>query len=195
MSPLSPPLPFQALRCWGDTRGKTMRWCPELVASLWGALWLVTPLVGGRPVCLEKVRGDTKNLTRTLSTRIQQLQLLPLPLRIPELEELPGEGAPEGLVAMAQRLQFFQFLLTQLATAGHQPLTQLANDLENLASLLVTMATQLGCPQVGLEPPPLMDPPSEVLVRAPHTVTTLALGRLRGCLDGIATQLGGHLLC
>ncbi|XP_063999004.1 leptin-like [Pogoniulus pusillus] len=172
-----------------------MRWCPELVVSLWGALWLVPPLVCARPVRLEKVRGDTKNLTRTLSTRIQQLQLLALPLRVPELEQLPGEVAPEGLVAMAQRLQVFQFLLTQLATSGHQPLSQLANDLENLASLLVTMATQLGCPQVALESPPSMDPASEVLVQAPHTVTTIALGRLRGCLDGIATRLGGHLLC
>lgn len=51
-----------------------MRW-PGV--SLWGLLWLWVPLAGGRPVRLEKVRADTRNLTRTLSTRIQQLQVRP----------------------------------------------------------------------------------------------------------------------
>lgn len=50
-----------------------MRW-PGVV-SLWGVLWLWVPVAGGRPVRLEKVRADTRNLTRTLSTRIQQLQV------------------------------------------------------------------------------------------------------------------------
>ncbi|XP_025905569.1 staphylococcal nuclease domain-containing protein 1-like, partial [Nothoprocta perdicaria] len=41
---------------------------------LCGLLWLWLPLARGRPVKLEKVKADTRNLARTLSTRIQELQ-------------------------------------------------------------------------------------------------------------------------
>lgn len=312
-----------------------MRW-PGV--SLWGLLWLWVPLAGGRPVRLEKVRADTRNLTRTLSTRIQQLQvrpgggregqgglggcpppsqghpigftacpmspkgggwavrwgalrprvvaagagggtrhddtqhgvggsvlqigggvpreghpwlgwgtlcpkgcpglsvggslhpswgggsprrvshsrggrtpargagsgchaftpppqLFPLSLKISGLEAIPGEGAPEGLGAMDHRLQLFQRLLGGLA-AGNLPLAQIANDMENLRSLLAALATHLGCPPLRTPPGPPGPPGlSDLLVEAPHTAAGLALARLRVCLDGIAARLDGLLAC
>ncbi|XP_074428699.1 leptin [Larus michahellis] len=168
-----------------------MRW-PGV--SLWGVLWLWVPLATGRPARLEKVRGDTRTLTRTLSARIQQLQLFPLGPQISGLEAIPGGAAPEGLGAMAQRLLLFQRLLGALA-AGHPPLAQVANDTENLRSLLAAMAAQLGCepPRAPPSPPPLALPPP--LAEAPHTAAGLALARLRLCLDGIARRLDGHPAC
>ncbi|KAM9293683.1 leptin [Morus bassanus] len=160
--------------------------------SPWGLLWLWVPLAAGRPLRPEKVQADTRNLTRTLSARIQQLQLFPLSLTISGLEAIPGEGAPEGLGAMDHRLQLFQRLLGGLAAAG-LPLAQVANDMENLRSLLGALAAHLGCrpPRAPPGPPAL----PELLAEAPHTAAGLALARLRACLDGIAARLDGPPAC
>nr|XP_025968964.1 leptin [Dromaius novaehollandiae] len=48
-----------------------MRW-PGV--SLCGLLWMWLPLSCGRPVKIDKVKADTKNLARTLIARIQELQ-------------------------------------------------------------------------------------------------------------------------
>ncbi|KAK4831928.1 hypothetical protein QYF61_020305 [Mycteria americana] len=195
-----------------------MRW-PGV--ALWGVLWLWLPLAGGRPVRLEKVQADTRNLTRTLSARIQQLQARPGPgglgggsggvpvpppppqghpegLKISGLEAIPGEGAPEGLGAMDHRLQLFQRLLASLA-AGNLPLAQIANDMENLRSLLAALAAHLGCPPPSppRSPPGPPGPPGlpDPLAEAPHTAAGLALARLRVCLDGITARLDGLPAC
>lgn len=47
--------------------------CPGL--PLCGLLWLGLPLLYGRPVKIDKVKADAKNLTRTLIARIQELQV------------------------------------------------------------------------------------------------------------------------
>lgn len=53
--------------------------CPGV--SPWALLCLAgavaVALAGGRPVRLERVRADARALTRTLSTRLQQLQVTP----------------------------------------------------------------------------------------------------------------------
>uniref|UniRef100_A0A8C4JBG9 Uncharacterized protein n=1 Tax=Dromaius novaehollandiae TaxID=8790 RepID=A0A8C4JBG9_DRONO len=51
-----------------------MRW-PGV--SLCGLLWMWLPLSCGRPVKIDKVKADTKNLARTLIARIQELQARP----------------------------------------------------------------------------------------------------------------------
>ncbi|XP_068048082.1 leptin [Anomalospiza imberbis] len=167
--------------------------CPGV--SLWGLLCLGVAVAGGRPVRLERVRADARALTRTLSTRLQQLQLFPLTLRVTGLEGvpeggLPDGGVPPGLGWAAQRLQLFQRLLGALA-GGDLRLAQVANDLENLRSLLAVLGALLGCP-------PARDPPAAPpapLAEAPHTVAGVALARLRGCLDGVAAHLEGVPAC
>ncbi|XP_074757756.1 leptin [Athene noctua] len=176
-----------------------MWWWPGV--SLWGVLWLWGPLARGHPLRLEKVRADTRNLTRTLSTRLQQLQILPLSLKLSGLEALAGGGGapPEGLVAMDQHLQGLQRLLAGLA-AGNLPLAQIANDLENLRSLLGAWAAHLGCASPPpdrrggeqVSPPP---PALELVAEAPHSVAGLALARLRQCLEGVAARLEGTPGC
>ncbi|KAK2517225.1 hypothetical protein Q9233_013253 [Columba guinea] len=179
--------------------------CPHV--SLWGVLWLWLPLAGGRPLRPDKVQADTRNLTRTLSTRIRHLQLLPVTLRIrglevgeevtPQAGGVPeGGGVPEaGLGALAQRLPPLQRLLGTLAP-GHPPLAQVANDTENLRSLLLTLVTLLGCPLPAVSPPPGVPPRlAELVAEAPHTVAAVALARLRDCLDAIATRLDGPPAC
>ncbi|XP_066846642.1 LOW QUALITY PROTEIN: leptin [Anser cygnoides] len=164
-------------------------------AWLWGLLWLWLPLAGGRPVRPEKVRADTRSLARTLSARIQLLQLFPLGPRVLGLEAMPGERAPEGLGAMEQRLQLFQRLLSALPAAAAPP-PQVLSDLENLRSLLAALAAHLGCgpPHPEAPPPP---PPglAELLAQAPHTAAGVALARLRACLDGIAARLDAAPAC
>ncbi|XP_039560475.1 leptin [Passer montanus] len=163
--------------------------------SLWALLCLAVAVGGGRPVRLERVRADARALTRTLSTRLQQLQLFPLTLRITGLEGVPEGGVPEGGVApglgwAAQRLQLFQRLLAALPGPDLR-LAQVANDLENLRSLLAALGALLGCPPPR-EPPPA---PPAPLAEAPHTVAGVALARLRGCLDGVAARLEGAPAC
>ncbi|KAM9205591.1 leptin [Mergus octosetaceus] len=156
-------------------------------AWLWGLLWLWLPPAGGRPVRPEKVWADTRSLARTLSARIQLLQLFPLGPRVLGLEAMPGARPPEGLGAMEQRLQLFQRLLGALPAAAAPP-PQVLSDLENLRSLLAALAAQLGCgpPRQPEAPPPGL---AELLAQAPHTAAGLALARLRACLDGIAARL------
>ncbi|XP_041314389.1 leptin-like, partial [Pyrgilauda ruficollis] len=77
-------------------------------------------------------------------------QLFPLTLRVTGLEGVPEGGLPEGGVApglgwAAQRLQLFQRLLAALP-GGDLRLAQVANDLENLRSLLAVLGALLGCP-------------------------------------------------
>ncbi|XP_062347477.1 leptin [Cinclus cinclus] len=167
--------------------------CPRV--SPWALLWLLVAVAGSRPVRLERVRADARALTRTLSTRLQQLQLFPLTLRVTGLEGvpeggLPDGGVPPGLAWAAQRLQLFQRLLGALA-GGDLRLVQVANDLENLRSLLVVLGALLGCP-LPRDPPP---PPPAPLAEAPHTVAVVALSRLRGCLEGVAARLEGVPAC
>ncbi|XP_077639276.1 leptin [Lonchura striata] len=166
--------------------------CPGV--SLWGLLCLGVAAAGGRPVRLEGLRADARALTRTLSTRLQQLQLFPLTLRVTGLEGVPegvpDGGVPPGLGWAAQRLQLFQRLLGALP-GGDLRLAQVANDLENLRSLLALLGALLGCPPPR-EPPPA---PPAPLAEAPHTVAGVALARLRGCLDGLAACLEGVPAC
>ncbi|NP_001337009.1 leptin precursor [Anas platyrhynchos] len=163
-------------------------------AWLWGLLWLCPPPAGGRPVRPEKIWGDTRSLARTLSARIQLLQLFPLGPRVLGLEAMPGARPPEGLGAMEQRLQLFQRVLRALPGAAAPP-PQILSDLENLRSLLTALAAQLGCgppPRQTEAPPPGL---AELLAQAPHTVAGLAMGRLRACLDGIAARIDAAPPC
>ncbi|XP_058684831.1 LOW QUALITY PROTEIN: leptin-like [Poecile atricapillus] len=177
--------------------------CPRV--SLWGLLALALALPGARPVRFERARADARALTRTLSERLQQLQLFPLTLRVTGLEGVPEGGVPAGgvpeggvpaggvapgLAWAAQRLQLFQRLLGALA-GGDLRLAQVANDLENLRSVLALLGGLLGCAPPR-EPPP---PPPAPLAEAPHTVAGVALARLRGCLEGVAACLEGVPAC
>ncbi|XP_057878952.1 leptin-like [Melospiza georgiana] len=162
-------------------------------ASLCALLCLAVavPVGGGRPVRLERVRADARALTRTLSARLQQLQLFPLTLRISGLEgvpegALPEGGPPPGLGWAAQRLQLFQRLLAALPGPDAR-LAQVSNDLENLLGALGVLGALLGCPA----PPAAPAPHAE----APHTLAGVALARLRGCLDGVAARLEGVPAC
>lgn len=47
--------------------------CPSL--PLCGLLWFWLPLFYSRPVKIDKVKADTKNLTRTIIARIQEHQV------------------------------------------------------------------------------------------------------------------------
>uniref|UniRef100_A0A8U7NDG0 Leptin n=1 Tax=Corvus moneduloides TaxID=1196302 RepID=A0A8U7NDG0_CORMO len=149
--------------------------------SLWALLCLAVALAGGRPARLERVRADARALTRTLSARLQQGS---------PMGGIPGPDLGGGPRGGAPRLQLFQRLLAALA-GGDLRLAQVANDLENLRSLLAVLAALLGCP-----PPrdPPVAPPAP-LAEAPHTVAGVALARLRGCLEGVAARLEGVPAC
>lgn len=68
--------------------------CPRV--SLWGVLWLWLPVAGGRPLRPDKVQADTRNLTRTLSTRIRHLQASPGGHGGDTLRGHPRKGHPIG---------------------------------------------------------------------------------------------------
>ncbi|KAM9029265.1 uncharacterized protein PRD47_017373 [Ara ararauna] len=172
-------------------------WGPA--APLWALLCLGLPAAAGRPVVLDRVRGDARNLIRTLSTRLQRLQLFPLGVQIRGLGAvLEGPPPPPGLGAMGQRLQLFQRLLGALpggGAAGGAPLAQVATDLETLRHLLGAMGALLRCPPPP-PPPPASPPAPPAVAEAPHTAAGVTLARLRRCLDALERGLeGGDMGC
>lgn len=172
--------------------------------GIWGGLYPDgsqggTPIAGGA-LC-PKLGSPGRVLTAGWVSppcpdpRICPPQLFPLTLRVTGLEgvpegALPDGGVPPGLGWAAQRLQLFQRLLGALA-GDDLRLAQVANDLENLRSLLAVLGALLGCPPPH-EPPPA---PPAPLAEAPHTVAGVALARLRGCLEGVAARLEGVPAC
>ncbi|XP_014380137.1 leptin [Alligator sinensis] len=163
--------------------------CPGL--PLCGLLWLGLPLLYGRPVKIDKVKADAKNLTRTLIARIQELQLLPVNLKVSGLDFLPGERPLESLEAMDATLQVFQRVLAGLPLDA-VPGAQLANDMENLRSLLRLLGAHLGC-----APPaaPALGNLTDLLAEAPYSAAAVALDRLHKSLHGITKHLDQLRCC
>ncbi|XP_075780215.1 leptin isoform X2 [Pelodiscus sinensis] len=169
-----------------EGRRKMQRPPLPLCGLLWVGVWL--PLFSSRPVKIDKVKADAKALTRIIIARIPEQQPLPLNLKINGLDFIPGEQPLGSLDSMDQTLQLFQRLLPSLASENG-PLAQIANDLENLRSLLQTLASQLGC---AIHRAPALDVLgnlTELLATSSYTVDVVALARLRQNLHGILKRL------
>ncbi|KYO26360.1 leptin [Alligator mississippiensis] len=166
--------------------------CPGL--PLCGLLWLGLPLLYGRPVKIDKVKADAKNLTRTLIARIQELQLLPVNLKVSGLDFLPGERPPESLEAMDATLQVFQRVLAGLPLDA-VPGAQLANDMENLRSLLRLLGAHLGCAPPAAPAAPALGNLTDLLAEAPYSAAAVALDRLHKSLHGITKHLDQLRCC
>uniref|UniRef100_A0A8B9PTL5 Uncharacterized protein n=1 Tax=Apteryx owenii TaxID=8824 RepID=A0A8B9PTL5_APTOW len=78
-----------------------MRW-PGV--PLCGLLWMWLPLSCGRPVKIDKVKADTKNLARTLIARIQELQARAAGRdpRVSPLSPRPLHEVPRALISNLQ---------------------------------------------------------------------------------------------
>ncbi|XP_074840343.1 leptin [Carettochelys insculpta] len=160
----------------------------HLGLPLCGLLWLWLPLVHCRPVKIDKVKADTKNLTRTIIARVQQHQLLPLNLKVNGLDFIPGERPLESLDAMDETLQIFQQILPSLPV-DNVPIAQIFNDIENLRSLIQALGAHLGC---TLPKPSALDALgnlTELLATSPYTTALVALDRLQKCLHSIVKHL------
>uniref|UniRef100_A0A674JD23 Leptin n=1 Tax=Terrapene triunguis TaxID=2587831 RepID=A0A674JD23_9SAUR len=170
--------------------------CPSL--PLCGLLWFWLPLFDSRPVKIDKVKADTKNLTRTIIARIQEhqthgtsfssMQLFPLNLKINGLDFIPGERPLESLDSMDETLQIFQRILPSLPMEN-VPVAQIFNDIENLRTLIQTLGSHLGCTFHKSSNLDALGNLTELLTTSPYTTAVVALDRLQKCLHSIVKHL------
>ncbi|XP_032650035.1 leptin [Chelonoidis abingdonii] len=163
--------------------------CPSL--PLCGLLCVWLPLFYSRPVKIDKVKADTKNLTRTIIARIQEHQLFPLNLKINGLDFIPGEQPLESLDSMDETLQIFQRILPSLPSLPMEnvPVAQIFNDIENLRSLIQTLGSHLGCTFHKSSNLDALGNLTELLTTSPYTTAVVALDRLQKCLHSIIKHL------
>ncbi|XP_020659433.3 leptin [Pogona vitticeps] len=155
--------------------------------SLCGFLWVSLPLFYSRPVKVDKLVADTKSLTKTIVARIQEHQFPPLSLKIHGLDFIPGALPVESLEAMDEALEVFHQVLSSLPLEA--PVAQIANDVENLQSLLRLLAAHLGCPIHGPSRAEALGNLTELLAISPYTTAVVTLDRLQKCLLSVAKYL------
>uniref|UniRef100_A0A8C8RHD4 Leptin n=1 Tax=Pelusios castaneus TaxID=367368 RepID=A0A8C8RHD4_9SAUR len=160
--------------------------CPAL--PLWGLLCVWLPLSSSRPVKIDKVTADTKNLARTVIARIKEHQLFPLNLKINGLDFIPGERPLGSLDSMDETLQIFQRILPSLPMEN-VPVTQIFNDIENLRSLIQTLGSHLGCTFHRSSKLDALGNLTELLATSPYTTAVVTLDRLQKCLHSIVKHL------
>ncbi|XP_039353068.1 leptin [Mauremys reevesii] len=166
--------------------GRRKMRCPSL--PLCGLLCVWLPLFYSRPVKIDKVKADTKNLTRTIIARIQEHQLFPLNLKINGLDFIPGERPLESLDSMDETLQIFQRILPSLPMEN-VPVAQIFNDIENLRSLIQTLGSHLSCTFHKSSNLDALGNLTELLTTSPYTTAVVALDRLQKCLHSIVKHL------
>ncbi|XP_053113504.1 leptin [Hemicordylus capensis] len=161
--------------------------CPGLISFWCGFLWIWLPLFHCRPVKIDKVIADTKSLTRTIIARIQEQQFPPLSLKINGLDFIPGELPVESLEGMEETLEIFRQVLSSLPLEA--PVAQIANDVENLRSLMRLLGSHLGCPLQRPARVDVLGNLTELLAISPYTTAVVTLDRLQKCLQSIVKYL------
>ncbi|KAJ7329404.1 hypothetical protein JRQ81_015578 [Phrynocephalus forsythii] len=142
---------------------------------------------GSRPVKIDKVVADTKTLTKTIVARIQEHQFPPLNLKVQGLDFIPGALPVESLEAMDETLEVFHQVLSSLPLEA--PVAQIANDVENLQSLLQLLGSHLGCPIHRPSQAEALGNLTELLAISPYTTAVVTLDRLQKCLLSLAKYL------
>uniref|UniRef100_A0A452GK41 Leptin n=1 Tax=Gopherus agassizii TaxID=38772 RepID=A0A452GK41_9SAUR len=153
-------------------------WCPSL--PLCGLLCIWLPLFYSRPVKIDKVKADTKNLTRTIipgrgsvSGGLASGMTWPMP-RAPGQLWGPGKNPLLGGGSLAPR---------------QKHLAQIFNDIENLRSLIQTLGSHLGCTFHKSSNLDALGNLTELLTTSPYTTAVVALDRLQKCLHSIVKHL------
>lgn len=93
----------------------------------------------------------------------------------------------ESLESMEETLEVFHQVLSSLPLEA--PVAQIANDVENLRSLLQLLASHLGCPTHRPSRAEALGNLMELLAISPYTTAVVTLDRLQKCLLSIAEDL------
>uniref|UniRef100_A0A8C3HY49 Leptin n=1 Tax=Chrysemys picta bellii TaxID=8478 RepID=A0A8C3HY49_CHRPI len=164
--------------------------CPSL--PLCGLLWFWLPLFDSRPVKIDKVKADTKNLTRTIIARIQEHQVQGASCSGGQNgvgQQAEGvRRAPPLALAKGPTLQIFQRILPSLPMEN-VPVAQIFNDIENLRSLIQTLGSHLSCTFHKSSNLDALGNLTELLTTSPYTTAVVALDRLQKCLHSIVKHL------
>ncbi|XP_043943082.1 leptin-like [Protopterus annectens] len=153
-----------------------------------GLLWMSLNLCASRPVA-DRVKIDAKNLTRTIIARLQQQNnqiLLPRNLKISGLEFIPVEIPLESLESMDETLEIFEKVLASLALDN---VLQILYDIENLRTLIQSLAASLGCSFSRTPSYDTLQNWTEEYAISPYTTEKVALDRLQKCLHKMAQHL------
>ncbi|XP_067915762.1 leptin-like [Heterodontus francisci] len=116
--------------------------------SAWTVLWILAPLCSGRPTATERIIRDTRLLTQTTISRIQQLsnQFKPSPsLVFSGLDLIPEplkENSLENLGTVDEALGCF---IESLSILQIDNTVQIQADVKNLKVLVRSLATSYGC--------------------------------------------------
>ncbi|XP_069485662.1 leptin isoform X2 [Ambystoma mexicanum] len=163
--------------------------------SLLGFLWMWIPTFHCRPIMVDQLRMDAKNLTRTIMARLQEHPsqfLLPMNLKVSGLDFIPGEQSLESLDSVDETLEIFHAILSSLHMDNME---QILSDIENLRRLLHALSSLLGCNARKSVHPDTLGNLTEEYAKSPFTTEKVALDRFQKNLHSIVKHLEHTLSC
>ncbi|XP_054419870.1 leptin [Pteronotus mesoamericanus] len=159
--------------------------CGLLCRFLW--LWPYLFYLEAFPI--HKVQYDTKNLIKTIVTRIGDIshtQSVASKQRIAGLDFVPGLHPVLTLSEMDQILAIYQQILTSLPSGN---VIQISNDLENVRDLLHLLASSKNCPFPQARGLKTLEGLGGILEASLYSAEVVILSRLQGSLQDMLQEL------
>nr|AOY07959.1 leptin [Andrias davidianus] len=160
-----------------------------------GFLWMWIPAFDCRPIKIDRLRTDAKNLTRTIIARLQDHPcqfLLPMNLKVSGLDFIPGEQPLDSLDSVDETLEIFHAIISSLPLDNME---QILSDIENLRSLLQTLSSLLGCTTRKTLSSDTLGNLTEEYAKSPYTMEKVALDRFQKSLHNIVKHLEHATSC
>ncbi|XP_036614720.1 leptin [Trichosurus vulpecula] len=156
---------------------------------LCGFLWLCYYFYCSQAVPIRKVQDDTKTLTKTIITRINDIShtySISAKQRVTGLDFIPGLHPFQSLSDMDQTLAIYQQILSNLSSRN---MVQISNDLENLRDLLHLLGTLKSCPFDEADGLGALGNLEGVMEASLYSTEVVTLTRLQKSLYGMLQQL------
>ncbi|XP_078512264.1 leptin [Lissotriton helveticus] len=162
---------------------------------LFGFFWMWIPAFSCRPIMVDQLRADAKNLTRTIMARLQEhpSQFIFLKnLKVSGLDFIPGERPMDNLASVDETLDIFHTILSNLPLGNME---QILNDIENLRRILQSLSQLLGCSGQKRIDMDTLGNLTEEYAKSPYTMEKVAMDRFHKSLHKIVKHLDHTMSC